>query len=156
MATIPTVNLNGTSRSSLLNNVRDVYEVLQEAKKLMSEVSPHGRDYQLKPESYQQAIAEYHKNDAAITALIQYYAEIYHGIEDQSQGSSRDEGKVPHIVNRLLREFDYVKADLYNLFIEGHERGHKDSDGRLDDEEQDACPFCKGALTVGVDPNEGE
>jgi len=31
----------------------------------------------------------------------------------------------------------------HSLFVEGHGRAHLDSDGRVDEEELHACPYCK-------------
>jgi hypothetical protein len=106
MATIPTVNLNGTAKGDLLSGVRDILVKLREARDAMAEHSPHPRDYQLKPESYKKATAEFHKNDQIISDLMAYYAEIFHGIEGQGRGGGlrSGEGKIPGIVNRLLRE----------------------------------------------------
>lgn len=64
-------------------------------------------------------------------------------------------GTVRSLAGDILGEgFDYRAAELYSDFIEGHQRKHRDSDGRLDTEEKESCPFCSGKMKVGQKPNE--
>ena len=48
----PQVNLNGTSREALVDQQRDVLDALRKLYEAMAEASPHGRDYQFRPEEY--------------------------------------------------------------------------------------------------------
>lgn len=42
----PVVNINGTSRSELETQCRDVYDALGKVQEALSRMTPHGRDYQ--------------------------------------------------------------------------------------------------------------
>lgn len=56
MLIAPTVNLNGTSYESLLDDARGVLDALRELDRVLAEAAPHGRDYQTAPEgTYQHA-----------------------------------------------------------------------------------------------------
>lgn len=45
MTMIPTVHINGTSKSELLGQVLKVLDAIRDLEKALSEMSPHGRDY---------------------------------------------------------------------------------------------------------------
>lgn len=46
---IPVVNLNGTSRESLVEDHRKALDALKVAFDALSDIAPHGRDYQTTP-----------------------------------------------------------------------------------------------------------
>jgi hypothetical protein len=45
----PTVNLNGTDKIDLMNQVLDIKLALEKVNDVMAAATPHGRDYQLAP-----------------------------------------------------------------------------------------------------------
>lgn len=51
----PQVNLNGTSRHELVQQQREVLAALHLLQKTMASATPHGRDYQFRPDEYPQA-----------------------------------------------------------------------------------------------------
>ncbi len=55
----PTVNMNGTSKQELLKQLRDVSRAIHEAVDMMRVAAPHGLDYQIGPETYAQARAQW-------------------------------------------------------------------------------------------------
>jgi hypothetical protein len=59
MITLPTLNLNGTSKQELLAQIREAYDKTQAAIQALHQMFPHGRDYQIGPGEYQVARREH-------------------------------------------------------------------------------------------------
>jgi hypothetical protein len=58
--TYPTVHLNGTSKGSLEEQLRDAYDAVQVAMDKLSDAAPNGRDYYPQsPDAYYQAREEH-------------------------------------------------------------------------------------------------
>jgi len=49
MTTAPIVNINGSSKQSLLKDHYEAYKAIENAINKLSVCSPHGRDYQISP-----------------------------------------------------------------------------------------------------------
>lgn len=74
---VPTVNLNGTARSDLIQQIGDVVEALDEAIKTLQDAAPHGRDYQIGPVSYTNARTAFVTNIAVLGRIRNDYYEVF-------------------------------------------------------------------------------
>ncbi len=72
--TKPTINLNGSSAAELAKQNREAYIAVQAAVNALCAITPHGRDYQLAPETYQAARDEH---NARVKALQGVADELY-------------------------------------------------------------------------------
>ena len=68
---IPIIHLNGTSREALINLRFDYLHKLDEARKALVEMAPHGRDYYLIPGLYELAREQHLRRINAICALLE-------------------------------------------------------------------------------------
>ena len=82
--TIPTVHLNGSGGTSLVDGYRDAVDQLQLALDTLAHTAPHGRDYYVNgPDVYTMARSEH---EARLTALLTVQEELRtlaHGVYDQ-------------------------------------------------------------------------
>ena len=69
----PQINLNGTSKNQLLEQQVEVLEHFRRLLGAMVGATPHGRDYQLRPEEYQFARDAWLERYTALDAM---YREI--------------------------------------------------------------------------------
>lgn len=75
---VPVVNLNGTSRSELEMQCRDVYDALIKVQEAMSRMTPHGRDYQTVGfERYELARSQHLDRVRSIEAIKEEVHEIF-------------------------------------------------------------------------------
>ena len=75
MLTLPTVHLNGTSRTDLFNAISVALDALAEARVALQATAPNGRDYYPQGEmAIRQATAEH---VARLRMLETVYAELY-------------------------------------------------------------------------------
>jgi hypothetical protein len=58
--TLPVLNINGTEREDLLMQVAEAYEALDNALGKLSQMAPHGRDYQTVSEDVFRAACKEH------------------------------------------------------------------------------------------------
>ena len=66
----PVVNLNGTSKDALIEQVCDVRSAIDNALKALALATPHGRDYQTAREgAYALAAAQHRDRVAALTVV---------------------------------------------------------------------------------------
>lgn len=70
----PQVNINGTSRGALIQQLTDAYSALTDAISALSAMSPHGRDYQTLPDGSWLTARKEH--DARIEAVVKVRDEI--------------------------------------------------------------------------------
>jgi hypothetical protein len=76
VTTFPIININGTSAQALSDFYYDAMIKLQEARKLIAENSPHGRDYPGHPEALLSARAEHFARLKAIDTMIEDFANL--------------------------------------------------------------------------------
>ena len=57
----PSVNLNGTSADVLMKQLRNALDALRTAYDALLDASPHGRDYQIGPWSWSDAIGAHNR-----------------------------------------------------------------------------------------------
>ncbi len=67
MLTLPTININGSAPQVLADDYREAYAALCTAVDMLAACRPHGRDYQLAPDTLKAASAEH---EARITAVV--------------------------------------------------------------------------------------
>lgn len=65
----PVINLNGTSRETLVQHRIDVLDALRTTLELMLELRPHGRDYQGHDEQYKADLELHNKRFNELYAL---------------------------------------------------------------------------------------
>lgn len=71
---MPTVHLNGTSQSELLDQFRAVYDALETVETAMRLASPHGRDYYVQePGALAAAVASHTDRVSTIDNMRQEY-----------------------------------------------------------------------------------
>jgi acyl-CoA reductase-like NAD-dependent aldehyde dehydrogenase len=72
------VNLNGTSRQDLILQNHEAAKALREAKEVVLQTAPHGRDYQLNrsPNDYTKDREEFAERITLINTMIAYYEAI--------------------------------------------------------------------------------
>jgi len=57
---VPTIHLNGTSRESLMDRLRDAMDAIIEAEKALMQACPNGRDYYPQgPDAIQEALRQH-------------------------------------------------------------------------------------------------
>jgi hypothetical protein len=66
----PTININGTDGDELYIRYHELYQKTKELIDMMAKARPHGRDYQLKPETFQMARIQH---DSMITELAKMH-----------------------------------------------------------------------------------
>lgn len=66
---IPIVHLNGTSRESLIDNLSEVYNALEDVRGKLKQAAPNGRDYYPDPGRMDLAVAQHRRRLSAIDAL---------------------------------------------------------------------------------------
>lgn len=80
------VNLNGTSKAELLEQVHNAYSDLNKAIETLGKMNPHGRDYQTaNPQLYDRARKEHQERMAKIHSVINDVREIFVLINDQEE-----------------------------------------------------------------------
>ena len=73
---VPTINMNGTPKARLIDNLVDALEALRAAQKAVGETMPNGRDYHMQgPDAINRATAQ-HVN--RIKMLEQIQSELTH------------------------------------------------------------------------------
>lgn len=84
----PTVNLNGTHITNLMEGYRDALTALNVATDMLAKTAPHGRDYQTRPASVMDAAVRQHAH--RMRMLRRLHAEIEQiALEVQDQGEVR-------------------------------------------------------------------
>lgn len=79
---VPNVNINGTSHSELVEQVRNVREALRSAREAMAKATPHGRDYYDSKDSIKARVE--HKERAKILhEMEEAYLQLEIAIFDQ-------------------------------------------------------------------------
>lgn len=73
----PSININGTSRDSLVQTRRDALEAIMDAMKALQETLPHGRDYVGRSHQYDLDRATYRERFATLDKL-------YNEIQDEA------------------------------------------------------------------------
>lgn len=68
---LPQVNMNGSSRKSLVQQQCDVMRALRATYKAMAEATPHGRDYQFQPAEYPTARDAWLERMRAVSSLLE-------------------------------------------------------------------------------------
>jgi len=85
MTITPTVHLNGTSRRSLVANYRAALEALSNAKLMLQEAAPHGRDYYPQGDAAIQTALDQHQGRIAeIDAIMGEIRTIYQSVLEQA------------------------------------------------------------------------
>jgi hypothetical protein len=69
----PTININGSSADDLIQPRMDAYAILREAKILLQQVTPNGRDY---PGDVDKCVADREAHYARLSQINQIMAEI--------------------------------------------------------------------------------
>lgn len=90
---LPTVNLNGTSRTALVEQNFEAAQALREALDKVMEAAPHGRDYQIGPANYSQAADQFQNMVAELNGLIDHFqtmAEEIAGDFDTAEAAGMD------------------------------------------------------------------
>ena len=82
--TPPTINLNGDSRDSLERQTGEILEAGDKLLKYLCANAPHGRNYQLKPGTYEAARAENEAMRESVVAVIRYYEKMAEVICDHN------------------------------------------------------------------------
>lgn len=83
---VPMVNLNGTSWSSLLDQVDGVRDALNKLSTALRNAEPHPRDYQMNPPGdYQAAKATSEKHQKLVRALKEYYGDLEEALLEQKR-----------------------------------------------------------------------
>lgn len=91
----PTLNLNGTSYSELVEQQEFVIEKLNDALAAMALAAPHGRDFQLatpEGQSYQHARAEHIARTFLVSTVRDSQAKILQNIVEQQIERERMRG----------------------------------------------------------------
>ncbi len=83
---VPRVNLNGTSKGQLLEDVQTVGAKVREAMDALTKASPHPRDYS--PEGMEDAVMEYHDRMAKLKSVYEDMLALSEAIDDQPGGRS--------------------------------------------------------------------
>ena len=82
---IPTIHLNGTGKTTLLEELVAALTALNNAHDALCRVTVHGRDYYPQgPSAASQAIREHGMRRAAIEQVIEDLKALYTGIEAQT------------------------------------------------------------------------
>jgi glucokinase len=84
---VPVVNLNGSSKESLLNDYLAIMRALEAANKAMAEATPHGRDFQTVPNGDwvgQKAREAFHERRALIRAMHAEFEAVAVAISEQN------------------------------------------------------------------------
>lgn len=80
----PTVNINGTSRLSLLGDYLDAMASIRATLTSLAKITPHGRDYQTVPhEAYTVAREQHFARVAAIEKVYDEITSIAMAVHDQ-------------------------------------------------------------------------
>jgi hypothetical protein len=82
---IPTVHLNGTSKESLLEQLRRAVEAVNRASDAVSSASPHGRDYyvQADPDAFTMAARQHAARIIKLRDIAKELEDIAVGVLDQ-------------------------------------------------------------------------
>jgi hypothetical protein len=80
---VPTVNINGTDGKVLFDRYLDIMNKANELLDMMAEATPHGRDYQLKPETYKDARMQHTEMQLKISNVKNDITAIAVGIQEQ-------------------------------------------------------------------------
>jgi len=91
-AIVPIVNLNGTSKEELIKQCSDAYEALENAKRYLNHMAPHGRDYPGDFPRYSAAHQQWLNMDGKLNEVAIMIYEIWEGI-DQQQNNRYEQGK---------------------------------------------------------------
>lgn len=83
---IPTVHLNGTSATELLNQLRDAFTAVRQATEKLSKAAPHGRDYyvQNNDRAYALAREQHEQRVKALVDIANDLEAIAIGVQDQA------------------------------------------------------------------------
>lgn len=83
---IPTVHLNGTSKTELVEQNERVFVALQNAYVAMKQASPNGRDFYTKGDSaLSRALEEHRERMVRMHTLMDQYEQIIGEIEKQER-----------------------------------------------------------------------
>lgn len=81
---IPTVHMNGTGKQALMDETRDAYKAIMDAKEKLLQMTVHGRDYYVQsPDAYSVARAEHHARVQKLSDLEDELIDYYRAIEKQ-------------------------------------------------------------------------
>lgn len=84
--TLPIVNMNGSTKQELMEQVWAQYIAVRAAYEAVCQSPPHGRDYQISPiGDYEKARAEYQERALAILKISQELEALYIGIREQGK-----------------------------------------------------------------------
>lgn len=81
--TLPTININGTDGRDLFASYSEAHSLAIALQDKLQTMRPHGRDYQLAPERYEKARAEFEQHVSNVAELRRYLTEITLGIHSQ-------------------------------------------------------------------------
>ena len=88
MIQAPQVNLNGTSKESLMEQVRNAADACYNLQAQLADMRPHGRDYQTAPEgAYQRARSEHDAREAKVQSVLDDLHAIYQQLMMQGKQS---------------------------------------------------------------------
>ena len=91
--TLPIVNLNGDTASTLVKQAENVTRALQHALNAIQDAAPHGRNFQLNPSDYSAARKEFETNLRLLQDVRDYYEglleSVYESMEQSRQQGSR-------------------------------------------------------------------
>lgn len=80
---IPTVNINGTDGNELLNGYRVALDKIQDLAAHLRRIAPHGRDFQLAPDTFIGARANHWKILESVEEIENHITKIAIGINNQ-------------------------------------------------------------------------
>jgi len=83
--TTPTINLNGTRAQDLKDNLRRAHTFIRNAIEAMQAVTPHARDYYVKPNTYTQAREDHDRRMDHLTTIRDELMALWEGIYNQER-----------------------------------------------------------------------
>ena len=84
--TTPQVNMNGTSKAELQREVHEAYQALNDAKRILGNMTVHGRDFQTCPD-YATRFEAYRREQAArlerVEEVMQELRDLFLALHEQ-------------------------------------------------------------------------
>lgn len=83
---VPTININGNTKESLLEEIRIAHNALTMARCALQNMTIHGRNFQTEPnglELYSRSVDEQRDRIDRITGIMEELMEMYHMIDIQ-------------------------------------------------------------------------
>lgn len=82
---VPTVHLNGTSKSELQKQIMDVCLALDQAEAVMCAAAPHSRDYYVQSDyAYGTARTQHYNRLVTLQGIKKEYEQIWENLEEQN------------------------------------------------------------------------